>query len=645
MQKNRKKTMQKTFSGILCGCMATILAQPAVAQEADWNFWQSYYAQQSAAGVHNDVSNGIIFDDGSSLSTIIDNGQGYFGSYVKDMDQDGVDELVTVGSWYEGGGRDAAKIEVWIYDYENDQVTGTMAYQLYYAGSDSAVMQTSVREATALIHEKADGSNYVMVLEEGRRADATEDYVSSSVIEYDGPGQVKELVNVSSAYKESSSDSLFKGYKEEKAVLGLNDLRSETGGDLLLGTLKRENQSSGATTIRTEYKSLSSVAGGYSTLSDAERYTRATAPSANANQNKNGVSANSTSEDTIDISSSLDNMDWLIEEKGLKQDETFLRRYYTDEQRKVSLSYEDDGATWQSVCCLDQSVSFYGVKVGDELDDALAKLREHGEIGYGEAYGTEPDGTFYMMTEDGVRLMVYLSTFNSSKIDEVLITNLKFCEPFDEYYPICNEFQYAIALRQHHPEIDNKEHYYKVEETQQQDTSTMDAQVGRTANFVTTQKFIADSEQEGEFACYSYNLQQTVQGAENPDFMEACQIWYKENGEAKQLFKWEDLMWCQIDYPVIEYQDTAGNTYIIVNTARRVNSNYDECLIFGNTGNGEFGLVADLQNCRIELEHISNTLIAYQYDLHLNIETGQTNQIGEQYLMVDIQNGQFFYQE
>ena len=637
MQKNRKKVMREAFSGIICGFMAAILAQPTAAKEADWNFWQSYYAQQSAAGVHNDVSNGIIFDDGSSLSTIIDNGQGYFGSYVKDMDQDGMDELVTVGSWYEGSGRDAAKIEVWIYDYENGQVTGTMAYQLYYAGSDSAVMQTSVREATALIHEKADGSNYVMVLEEGRRADAATDYVSSSVIEYDGPGQVKELVNVSSAYKESSSDSLFKGYKEEKAVLGLNDLRSETGGDLLLGTLKRENQSSGTTTIRTEYKSLSSIAGGYSTLSDAERYTQTTAPSVAANQNKNGESANSNFGDAIDISSSLDNMDWLIEKGNLISQENEWGRRYTSEDGKITLSYEDDRVTWLSVCCLDESISFYGVKVGDDLDDALAKLREHGEIGYGEAYGTEPDGTFYMMTEDGVRLMVYLSTFNSSKIDEVLISNLKFCEPFDEYYPICNEFQYAIALRQRHPEIDNKEHYYKVEETQQQGPSTMDAQVGRTANFVTTQKFIADSEQEGEFACYSYNLQQTVQGAENPDFMEACQIWYKENGEAKQLFKWEDLMWCQIDYPVIEYQDTDGNTYIIVNTSRRVSSDYDECLIFGNTGNGEFGLVADLENCRIELEHLSNTLIAYQYDLHLNIETGQTNKIGEQYLMVDIQ--------
>lgn len=644
MKKKSKNNFQKMIAAAVCGCLTMPVVQPVLAEEADWNFWQSYYAQQSAAGVHNDVSNGIIFDDGSSLSTIIDNGQGYFGSYVKDMDQDGMDELIAVGSWYEGGGMDAAKMEVWIYDCENGQVTGTMAYQMYYAGSDSAVMQTSVRAATALIHEKADGSNYVMVLEEGRRVDAAADYVSSSVIEYDGPGQVKELVNVSSAYKESSSDSLFKGYKEEKAVLGLNDLRSETGGDLLLGTLKRENQSSGTTTIRTEYKSLSSVAGGYSTLSDAERYTQTTAPSEAANQNKSGVSVDSTSGDAIDISSNLEDMDWLIEKGNLISQENEWGRRYTSEDGKITLSYEADRVTWLSVCCLDESVSFYGVKVGDDLDDALAKLRQHGEIGYGEAYGTEPDGTFYMMTEDGVRLMVYLSTFNSSKIDEVLISNLKFCEPFDEYYPICNEFQYAIALRQRHPEIDNKEHYYKVEETQQQGPSTMDAQVGRTANFVTTQKFIAGSEQEGEFACYSYNLQQTVQGTENPDFMEACQIWYKENGEAKQLFKWEDLMWCQIDYPVIEYQDTDGNTYIIVNTSRRVSSDYDECLIFGNTGNGEFGLVADLENCRIELEHLSNTLIAYQYDLHLNIETGQTNKIGEQYLMVDIQKGQFFYQ-
>lgn len=644
MKKKSKNNFQKMIAAVVCGCLTMPVVRPVLAEEADWSFWQSYYAQQSAYGVHNDVSNGIIFDDGSSLSTIIDNGQGYFGSYVKDMDQDGMDELIAVGSWYEGGGMDAAKMEVWIYDCENGQVTGTMAYQMYYAGSDSAVMQTSVRAATALIHEKADGSNYVMVLEEGRRVDAAADYVSSCVIEYDGPGQVKELVNVSSAYKESSSDSLFKGYKEEKAVLGLNDLRSETGGDLLLGTLKRENQSSGTTTIRTEYKSLSSVAGGYSTLSDAERYTQTTAPSAAGNQNKSGVSVNSTSGDAIDISSNLEDMDWLIEKGNLISQENEWGRRYTSEDGKITLSYEADRVTWLSVCCLDESVSFYGVKVGDDLDDALAKLRQHGEIGYGEAYGTEPDGTFYMMTEDGVRLMVYLSTFNSSKIDEVLISNLKFCEPFDEYYPICNEFQYAIALRQRHPEIDNKEHYYKVEETQQQGPSTMDAQIGRTANFVATQKFIAGSEQEGEFACYSYNLQQTVQGAENPDFMEACQIWYKENGEAKQLFKWEDLMWCQIDYPVIEYQDTDGNTYIIVNTSRRVSSDYDECLIFGNTGNGEFGLVADLENCRIELEHLSNTLIAYQYDLHLNIETGQTNKIGEQYLMVDIQKGQFFYQ-
>ena len=644
MKKKSKNNFQKMIAAVVCGCLTMPVVQPVLAEEADWNFWQSYYAQQSAAGVHNDVSNGIIFDDGSSLSTIIDNGQGYFGSYVKDMDQDGMDELIAVGSWYEGGGMDAAKMEVWIYDCENGQVTGTMAYQMYYAGSDSAVMQTSVRAATALIHEKADGSNYVMVLEEGRRADAAADYVSSSVIEYDGPGQVKELVNVSSAYKESSSDSLFKGYKEEKAVLGLNDLRSETGGDLLLGTLKRENQSSGTTTIRTEYKSLSSIAGGYSTLSDAERYTQTIAPSAAANQNKNGESANSNSGDAIDISSSLDNMDWLIEKGNLISQENEWGRRYTSENEKINLSYADDRITWRSVGCLDKSLSFYGVKVEDNLEDALAKLREHGEIGYEEAYGVEPDGSFYMMTEDGVRLIIGFGLDENNQLSSWGIENMKSCEPFDEYYPICNEFQYAIALRQHHPEIDNKEHYYKVEKTQQQGTSTMDAQVGRTANFVTTQKFIAGSEQEGEFACYSYNLQQTVQGTENPDFMEACQIWYKENGEAKQLFKWEDLMWCQIDYPVIEYQDTDGNTYIIVNTSRRVSSDYDECLIFGNTGNGEFGLVADLENCRIELEHLSNTLIAYQYDLHLNIETGQTNKIGEQYLMVDIQKGQFFYQ-
>lgn len=171
MKKKSKNNFQKMIAAAVCGCLTMPVVQPVLAEEADWSFWQSYYAQQSAYGVHNDVSNGIIFDDGSSFSTIIDNGQGYFGSYLKDMDQDGVDELVTVGSWYEGAGMDAAKMEVWIYDYENSQITGAMAYQLYYAGSDSAVMQTTYREATALIHEKADGSNYVMVLEEGKRYD------------------------------------------------------------------------------------------------------------------------------------------------------------------------------------------------------------------------------------------------------------------------------------------------------------------------------------------------------------------------------------------------------------------------------------------------------------------------------------------
>lgn len=271
MEKNNKKRFQKMMVAVCCSCLTVSTVQLVSAEGTDWTFWQSYYTQQSAYDAYNDVSNSIIFDDGSSLSTIIDNGQGYFGSYLKDMDQDGVDELIAVGSWYEGGGKDAAKMEVWIYDYENGQIIGTKAYELYYAGSDLAVMQTASREVTAMIHEKSDGSNYVMVLEKGRRVGSDIDYISSSVIEYDGPGQIKEMVNISSAYKEYEEENLFEGYTEEKAVFGLNDLRSETKGDLLIADLKRENQSSEAT-IRTEYKSLSSVAEGYSTLSDAEGY-------------------------------------------------------------------------------------------------------------------------------------------------------------------------------------------------------------------------------------------------------------------------------------------------------------------------------------------------------------------------------------
>ena len=629
MKKKSKNNFQKMIAAAVCGCLTMPVVQPVLAEEADWSFWQSYYAQQSAYGVHNDVSNGIIFDDGSSLSTIIDNGQGYFGSYLRDMDQDGVDELVTVGSWYEGGGMDAAKMEVWIYDYENGQITGTMAYQLYYAGSDSAVMQTTYREATALIHEKADGSNYVMVLEEGKRVGVDKNYVSSNVIEYNGPGQIKEFVNISSAYKEASEDSLFKGHKEEKFVLGLNDLRSETGGDLLLGTLKRENQSGGTTTIRTEYKSLSSVAEGYSTLSDAESYTQAIAPSA--------VSGNSADDgNIIEVSQRLDDIDGLIEKRGLTLKDGEWARTAEDDQGNVRIVYGDDRTTWSSICCTDDSLSFYGVKVGDELDDAIEKLKEHGEVGYGTAYGTDYDGSFYMMTEDGKLLEIYLPAVTSTKVEEVLISNMELYEPFDEAYPVSNEFQFGIALRQRHPEINNNESFYTVEDETQQNGSTMDSQLGMTANFTLEKAFIADSKEKGEFACYSYNRR----GYED-EAWDSCQIWYKENDAARQLFLWEDEVWCQIDYPVIEYQDLVGNTYLIVNTVRRVSHMYEECLIFGNTGNGEFGLIADMPDCIVELEHLSNTLMVYQYEHYMDPETGIAQTIGQQYSMAILENGQF----
>lgn len=244
------------------------------------------------------------------------------------------------------------------------------------------------------------------------------------------------------------------------------------------------------------------------------------------------------------------------------------------------------------------------------------------------------------MTEEGKLLEIYLPAVTSTKVEEVLISNMELYEPFDEAYPVSNEFQFGIALRQRHPEINNNESFYTEEDETQQNGSTMDSQLGMTANFTLEKAFIADSEEKGEFACYSYNMQRTVSSIEYPNFMDSCQIWYKKNGEEKQLFKWEDQMWCQIDYPVIEYQDLAGNTYLIVNTIRRVSNTYDECLIFGNTGNGEFGLIADMQDCIVELEHLSNTLMVYQYEHHMDMEGGLTK-IGEQYSMATLENGQF----
>lgn len=627
MKKKSKNNFQKMIAAVVCGCLTMPVVQPVLAEEADWNFWQSYYAQQSAAGVHNDVSNGIIFDDGSSLSTIIDKGQGYFGSYVKDMDQDGMDELVAVGSWYEGGGRDAAKIEVWIYDYENGQVTGTMAYQMYYAGSDSAVMQTSVREATALIHEKADGSNYVMVLEEGRRADAAADYVSSSVIEYDGPGQVKELVNVSSAYKESSSDSLFKGYKEEKAVLGLNDLRSETGGDLLLGTLKRENQSSGTTTIRTEYKSLSSVAGGYSTLSDAARYTQATAPSANANQ--------STKEDS-------DAGSWLLDVEGLTSELKLSERKleypdldnndiweYSNEDNSIIIYKRKNAWDIVDIQCSSDILSFYSMKVGDTFDEAVKKL---GEKCRTTAYEREPDGGFYMMTDTRIPLYVYLDTDQNGIIKSWHIDSNSdhFKADFEP-----QKLQYYLCMDERHPIVD--ENGVRWAEFNSQG-STMDGSIGRTANFGTAKNFIAGSQTQGEFACYSYN-----RGGYDESW-DSCQIWYKENDVQRQLFSWEDEIWCQIDYPVIEYQDTNGNWYMIVNTARRVSFSYDECMIFGNNGNGQFDLIADLECSGIEKDETTGELILMTYT-HRWGDTAENIFENYEYQNCSIQNGQLIYGE
>lgn len=114
-----------------------------------------------------------------------------------------------------------------------------------------------------------------------------------------------------------------------------------------------------------------------------------------------------------------------------------------------------------------------------------------------------------------------------------------------------NEFQFGIALRQRHPEINNNESFYTVEDETQQNGSTMDSQLGMTANFTLEKAFIAGSEEKGEF-----------------------------------------------------------------------------------------GLIADMQDCIVELERLSNTLMIYQYEHHMDMEGGLTK-IGEQYSMATLENGQF----
>lgn len=174
---------------------------------------------------------------------------------------------------------------------------------------------------------------------------------------------------------------------------------------------------------------------------------------------------------------------------------------------------------------------------------------------------------------------------------------------------------------------------------------SIDEDVGRTANFSLKRQFIAGSQREGEFACYSYNVygepvNMTVEPGQ--EYFDCCEIWYKENGETKNLFLWRDPIYCIIDYPPIEYHDTMGNIYMIVNTGRRVNASYVECMIFGNTGNGNFAKIKDLQHYRITQDSNTGNLILTKYSRE-GVEFWQSFYSGQTDYDCYIENGKLYY--
>lgn len=92
-----------------------------------------------------------------------------------------------------------------------------------------------------------------------------------------------------------------------------------------------------------------------------------------------------------------------------------------------------------------------------------------------------------------------------------------------------------------------------------------------------------------------------------------CQIWYQDE-DIEQLFIWEDTSgnaFCNVSEP-IEYYDSAGNPYIIVNTYRRVAASYLDCMILGLNELGEFDIIYD--------QHAEAKVIDAE-DIQLRLET------------------------
>lgn len=233
------------FTGI-----SLLYSVPAIAgQEEPENtieYWQEYYDQESDPLAHNCISNTDLSFSGDSsaqISAIIEQGQGFFGSYACDLDQDNIPEMIAVGSWYQGSGNEYVNVEVWIYDYEDNKVSATLAYKKPYAEL-SETISCSNWELSVDVHEYEE-KTYIIVYESGTILQK-DDCFAVTGLRYEGPDKISIVLERDTLNSNENTEAYMQQSEEYLKELGLDSMKDQVSQDLSIASLKVERQYEGS---------------------------------------------------------------------------------------------------------------------------------------------------------------------------------------------------------------------------------------------------------------------------------------------------------------------------------------------------------------------------------------------------------------
>lgn len=236
---------------IKCGCFAVYLlglilvSSKGTVNAAGRSFisygytyeqWEEIYNSYSKPEFYNNLSGKSVYYSGGSIgqiSMLKEQGQGFFGYCIEDLDRDEELELLGIGSWYQGNSTGVVSIEAWIYDDIGGTQRSTKVFSKEYAGRDETVIPTEEIMVTVSFQQSEDHAPFILFYTEGLRNQCEDRYYEFNAVCYQGiAGEIQEVASATSVYHETEWEQIASDAEEVMAAQGIESL-VEADGEII----------------------------------------------------------------------------------------------------------------------------------------------------------------------------------------------------------------------------------------------------------------------------------------------------------------------------------------------------------------------------------------------------------------------------